>query len=372
LIVTYLISNINKALAFEWIAKHLPIDNLQVSFVLLNPGPSELETFLTNKNIQVTRLRFTGSRNLLVAFNQLFWHLRNTKTDIIHCHLFHATLLGLLAGWLAGVNKRIYTRHHSAYNWQYNRKGVWLDRLVNWLATDIVAISENVRNVLLNNEKVPAAKVALIHHGFDLDAFDHISKDRIENLKKKYNPPCRGPVIGVIARWIEWKGIQYIIPAFKKLLADHPNALLILANAKGPYKQEIEKLLAGLPEQSYITIPFENDLFALYQLFDVYVHAPIDPTIEAFGQTYVEALAAGIPSVFTMSGVAPEFIEHERNALMVDFEDENAIYNSVSRLLADKSLTARLVKNGKRDVQRFELGNMISKLEELYQRQVRR
>jgi peptidoglycan/LPS O-acetylase OafA/YrhL len=32
----------------------------------------------------------------------------------------------------------------------------------------------------------------------------------------------------------------------------------------------------------------------------------------------------------------------------------------------------RMVKNGKRDVQRFELGNMISKLEKLYECQVRR
>jgi glycosyltransferase involved in cell wall biosynthesis len=90
---------------------------------------------------------------------------------------------------------------------------------------------------------------------------------------------------------------------------------------------------------------------------------PLNPTIEAFGQTYVEALAAGIPSIFTMSGVAPEFVEHEKNAMVVDFKDQNGIYNSVSRLLADKDLSERMVKNGKRDVQRFELGNMISKLE---------
>jgi glycosyltransferase involved in cell wall biosynthesis len=169
--VTYLISNINKAIAFEWIAQHFPNHNLQLSFVLLNTGPSELESSLKKNNVRVTRIHFAGSRHLVKAFFKLYGLLRETKPDIIHCHLFHATLLGLVTGRLAGVKRCIYTRHHSTYNWQYNKKGVWLDRLLNWLATDIVAISENVRNVLLNNEKVPSAKVRLIQHGFDLNAF---------------------------------------------------------------------------------------------------------------------------------------------------------------------------------------------------------
>ena len=75
--------------------------------------------------------------------------------------------------------------------------------------------------------------------------------------------------------------------------------------------QAIQEAVKELPQNSYCVIPFEKDLFSLYQLFDVYVHTPINPTLEAFGQTYVEALAAGIPSVFTMSGVAPQFVLHE-------------------------------------------------------------
>jgi glycosyltransferase involved in cell wall biosynthesis len=212
--VSYLISNINKAIAFEWIAQHFPNHNLQLSFVLLNTGPSELESSLKKNNVRVTRIHFAGSRHLAKAFFKLYGFLRETKPDIIHCHLFHATLLGLVTGRLAGVKKRIYTRHHSTYNWQYNNKGVWLDRLVNWLATDIVAISENVKDVLLKRENVLPTKISLIHHGFDMDSFQRISLDRIENLKKKYNPHNRAPAIGVIARWLHLKGLQYIIPAF--------------------------------------------------------------------------------------------------------------------------------------------------------------
>jgi glycosyltransferase involved in cell wall biosynthesis len=159
-----------------------------------------------------------------------------------------------------------------------------------------------------------------------------------------------------------------VIPAFKKLLVDYPNALLILANAKrGDYAQEINTLLSELPRESYREIEFEYDLFALYRLFDVYVHVPIDPELEAFGQTYVEALAAGIPSVFTLSGVAPEFIEHERNALVVDFQNSEQIHQSICRLLDDKVLRTHLSTTGKSDVNaRFSFSKMIARLEDIY------
>jgi glycosyltransferase involved in cell wall biosynthesis len=142
----------------------------------------------------------------------------------------------------------------------------------------------------------------------------------------------------------------------------------LIANAKvGSYKTEVDALLARLPKGSFHEIEFENDLFSLYQLFDVYVHTPIDNELEAFGQTYVEALAAGIPSVFTLSGVANEFIEHERNALVVGYQNSDEILAGVTRLLEDEALRKRLAAQGRADVvERFSIENQIRKFEDLY------
>ena len=94
---------------------------------------------------------------------------------------------------------------------------------------------------------------------------------------------------------------------------------------------------------------------------------PIDENCEAFGQTYVEALASGIPSIFTLSGIANEFIINERNALVVPYKNSDAIYNSCIRLLNDKTLCNSLIENGKKDVtQKFQLEQMINSLEALY------
>jgi hypothetical protein len=60
------------------------------------------------------------------------------------------------------------TRHSSDFHHIYFPSAVKYDRFTNWLATDIVAISENVQNILLNWESVNPAKVHLIKHGIDL------------------------------------------------------------------------------------------------------------------------------------------------------------------------------------------------------------
>ena len=220
--------------------------------------------------------------------------------------------------------------------------------------------------MLVEKEKANPGKIALIHHGFDLEKFQNPDADKVQKLKERYGTVGKYPVIGVIARYTEWKGLQYVIPAFAQLLGSQPDAKLLLANANGDYKPQIQHLLQQLPPGSYTEIPFEEDLYSLYGLFDIFVHVPVNPEIEAFGQTYVEALAAGVPSVFTLSGVAAEFVEDGKNAFVVPFQDSNAILRAVVHLLASSELQETIRRNGLAIAQGFGLQKMMKELSNLY------
>jgi len=365
--VVYIISHIDKAIGFEWIAEKLDKTRFDLSFILLNDKPSYLAQHLREKKIPVKELRVGGKKRLPLVLWQVIKILRNEKADVIHTHMYIADIVGQLAGKIVGIKKRVYTRHSSNESRKYHNKNR-IDKLVNSLSTHIVAISENVKNILIKEEAVKPEKIRLIHHGFDLEKFDSVTPEEIKSLSLKYNPDSKKPVVGVVARYSHWKGIQYTIAAFKELLKDYPSALLLLANAKkGDYKNEITVLLSELPADSFYEIEFEHNLFALYPLFDVYVHIPIDPELEAFGQTYIEALAAGVPSVFTNSGVAREFIHNGKNAIVVDFQNSEQVYRSIKQLLEDAVLRETLTRNGKEDVKElFSLEKMIGSLETLY------
>ncbi len=364
--VTYILSNINKALAFEWVAQELDRQRFALSFVLLNPGDSVLETFLRGRGVDVLRIDYRGKKDLPAAIFRIARYLRRRETRVVHCHLFDACVAGLVAARLAGVKKRLYTRHYATFHQVYFPRAVYYDQFINAQATGIVAISGNVVGAL-RKEGADRRKLHLVHHGFRLEEFGRVAPERVAGLRGKYGLAGKGPVVGVISRYFELKGIQYVIPAFRQLLGRFPNAHLVLANATGDYTAAIRGLLGELPAGSYTEIRFEEDVAALYGLFDVFLHVPINEHLEAFGQTYVEALAAGVPSVFTLSGVAPEFIEDGRNALVVPFCDAEAICRATARLLDDAPLRQALAARGRADVQgRFSLRTMIQKLEELY------
>lgn len=365
--VTYIVSDIDKALAFEWIAEGLDRRKFDLRFVLLNIGDSALEHFLKNRGVPVKRVKLRAGKGLVFTFLGLWWELIRSRPHVVHTHLRHGSLLGIPAAKLAGIGRRIHTRHHSTYNHFHHPHAVKTDKWISRLSTHIVSISEVVSRTLIQREGADPSKIVKIHHGFDLDYFRRVDDERIGALREKYIPEMEGPVVGAISRYLELKGHVFIIEGFKKVLEKLPGSHLVLANAVGPYEKEVRRALACLPEGSYTEIGFEADVAALYRLFDVFVHVPIADHLEAFGQTYVEALACGVPSVFTLSGVAREFIRDGENALVVDYEDGPGIGAAIMRLMESAELREKLINRGREDVKVFGLEPFIARLETLYE-----
>lgn len=364
--IVYIVSDVAKSYGLEWTAEELR-KHYDLHFILLNPDATCFEDTLRAGGLPVTRIRYRGKRDVVPALIQTIRILRQLRPKGVHAHLLDAQLIGLTAARLCGIKMRIYTRHTSSYHHLYERKGVKFDRWSNRMATHIVSLSQATDRVLLVWEKVLLQKVIRIPHGFRLSHFRQVAPERIALLRKKWDMPAGQPVIGVIARHIEWKGIQYIIPAFLQFRAQHPEAVLVLANAHGPFHHPLRAMLAGLPPGAYRLLPFEEDVAALYQLFDLYVHVPIDETCEAFGQTYVEALAAGVPSVFTLSGIAADFVHPEAHAWVVPFQNSDSIAQALARLWGDQELRYRLCEQGRQAVEmHFSLDRMIVSLRSLY------
>lgn len=365
--VVYIISGIDKAVFFEHTAIRLRESGIDLSFILINGDKSTLATFLQSNGF---RVHFIEVGKLLFSWRQIITCtkiLRAEKPQVVHCHLSAANFIGLVSSFLTRVKIRIYTRH-AGKPLVPSLKESLLDHIQNCLATRIIAITQNVKELLLS-EGVPERKITIVHHGFDIERMMRPDTGEISRIRQQYNPRGQFPVVGVIARWMKWKGIQYIIPAFARLLQDHPDAKLCLFNASddADYSREISDMLRTLPPDSYqVVMVFEKNIYDLYHLFDIYVHVPVDPWCEAFGQTFVEALAAGVPSIFTLSGIAREFITDD-NAYIVDFQDSDQIYANMKAILSKQKDPAQLIMNGQQAVLKmFSLDKYISTLLSIY------
>jgi glycosyltransferase involved in cell wall biosynthesis len=334
----------------------------------LNEGPTDLEEFILRSGLIVHRIPYRGKKDFVFCFWKVYLILKKSRTDIVHAHLFEACLIGLPAAFLAGVKKRIHTRHNATYHIKYHPWAVKYDKLINKLSTHIIAISENVKNIMIKYENASAKKIQVIYHGFDFNYISNISTHRIENIKKKYGIPSNVIIIGVISRYIEWKGVQFIIPAIKKFMEYEPSSFLILANTEGPYEFYIRALLNTIPNDKYKEIKFEPDVFALFRCFDYFIHVPVDLESEAFGLVYIEAMASKIPTVITLSGVVSEFAEHKKNTYVVPYNDSEKIYHSLTELHNQSEQKDWMVNNAYVEVKRrFDICKLINYLERLYE-----
>jgi glycosyltransferase involved in cell wall biosynthesis len=361
------ISSINaRWMHLEWLAREIDRERFEVSFLLVSiaPQPPFLEGYLTELGIPFRTLPCKlRPGDILRTVREIWRHCRRERIEVVHTHIFFASLVGLLGARLAGVPVRVNTRHHASMN--HGKPFYWLDKLTNLLANRIVATSELLRRVL-EREKAPARKIRLIRLGIDLERFHQVAAEEVTALARKYNPAGKSPVVGVIARHIEAKGIQYVIPAFRRLLDQYPQAFLVLAYASGPYHGALQELLAQVPADRYLQIAFEENVAALYRIFDVFVHAPTGEEEESFGLTYVEALASGVPSIFTMAGIAPEFLVDRRNALIVAHRSSDQIHDALLTLLGDPALRDALSRAGRESAEIFDLKRMVRELEDLY------
>lgn len=365
--VCYIVSDINQSHQLHGLFDGVKQNGYDVSLIFIGSSKPNIAGLLQAKDFPVNFIPCAGKFDFPLVLKKIYSLLGEIKPDIVHTHFQTASLLGLTAAKMRGIKGRIYTRHHSTELHDYHPHAVFYDKYCNALAKKIIAISHNVEKVLVEREKVNPNRVTVIHHGFKLEEFN-IDAATVFQLKKEYNLSDNYPVIGIISRLVKGKGIQFIIPAFADILKKYPEAKLVLAGAKGDYAPKISELLEKhLMPENYVLIDFESRIFELYRTFDVFVHTPINLTFEAFGQIYIESLALEIPSVFTLSGIAAEFIVDRKNALVVKFCDSGMISEAIVDIIEDERLRKGIVAQGKIDIEKlFDIGKMIDSLDKVY------
>jgi glycosyltransferase involved in cell wall biosynthesis len=85
------------------------------------------------------------------------------------------------------------------------------------------------------------------------------------------------------------------------------------------------------------------------RMADVYAAADaiaVPSRQEAFGRVAAEALVAGTPVVATAVGGVPEVLRAEREALLVEPDDPEALAAALTRVLSDRALADGLVGRG--------------------------
>ena len=255
-------------------------------------------------------------------------------------HLVHAR--SRAPAWSAfWAARRTGTPFVTTYHGTYT-EDLPLKRLYNSVMAKgrpVIAVSEFIRQLVLERHRVPPDQVVTIPRGADVAVFcdDAVGHERTINLADQWGiADDPRPVIVLPGRLTRWKGQEVLVEA-AALLARRGGpdfvALIVGDGEDAAHVQRLEARIrgAGLEGRVWLTGGCA-DMPAAYKLASVVVSASTEP--EAFGRVAVEAQAMGRPVIATDHGGARETVVHGESGWLVPPKDAAALADALAHALA--------------------------------------
>jgi phosphatidylinositol alpha-1,6-mannosyltransferase len=192
-------------------------------------------------------------------------------------------------------------------------------------------------------------RVVQVPPGVDTTRFVPLPAIERASARTRFGLPVGAPLVLSVSRLVPRKGMDTLVGAASWLAASgrHPGLLVVIAGS-GRDRPRLERLArrTGAPVRFLGRVP-GGDLPALYGCADVFAlccrsrWAGLEQ--EGFGIVFLEAAAAGLPSVAGDSGGAAEAVLDGETGLVVARPDDTRLVGEcLDRLLSDPALAARM------------------------------
>ncbi|MGE3335788.1 MAG: glycosyltransferase family 4 protein [Rhodospirillaceae bacterium] len=203
----------------------------------------------------------------------------------------------------------------------------------------VIAVSNFVREHVMENYKVPLERIRVIHRGIDTASYDekNVTSTRLIQVAQKWRLQETGQVIMLPGRLTALKGHDVLIDALAELKRRRGGTLdvrcLMVGQGAPGFADRIMSHAATRRVDGHVQVIQDcNDMPAAYMVTDVAVVASTRP--EAFGRVIAEAQAMGRPVVACSHGPTAEIIEPGVTGWMFTASDPVSLADALERALS--------------------------------------
>jgi glycosyltransferase involved in cell wall biosynthesis len=345
----------------------LPRDRYSATVVTYEFNPSLPLFREISWPVEVLPLRQIYTPNAVCLGFRLARMLREREAGLVHCFFESSDLWGAPVARLCGLpvvssRRDMGIHRHRIHNLLY--------RLVSPLFSEVYAVSEEVRQWLIRQDRLPPDRVLTIPNGIDIASFRPAESPA--SLRNRTGLPPGAPLIVSVANLRRVKGQDVLLQAAVLLKETQPQPHFVLAGE--PLEVEFVAQLRRLAAHPKLTgrVHFMGPVKDVASLLAAARIFALPSRSEGMSTALLEAMAAGLPAVATAAGGNPEVVQDGETGWLVPPEDPKAMAARLDGLLAEPERAAAMGQRARALVQeRFSFDRTLSLLLESYDRVVK-
>lgn len=279
--------------------------------------------------------------------------LRTFETRVLVCFMFHANILGRIAGALARVPVILSSVRTESSG------GRWRDlamRLTDRLGDITTTNSEGVARSLVMRGVVPKGRIKVIPNALGREAFNPQSDANV--TRGALSVPASAFMWIAVGRMESAKDYPNLLRAFQVVAAKRLDAHLTIVG-DGPLRPALESLVHdGNLSERVTFLGIRKDVPDLLAAADAFV---LSSAWEGMPNALMEALAVGKPSVATIVGGTPELIREGETGFLVPPGDSKALAQAMVRMMEQSEFRRRSMSTEARKfmLDHFQLDDVV-------------
>ena len=349
---------------FMTLGRMLDTSRFELEFACLRRWGGFIDE-LTERGIPLSEYRISTFRSVTALAQQarLARHIVRRGIQIVHAYNFYGNVFAIPPARLVAPVVIASIRDCAPYLTSMQKR---VQRYACQFADCVLVNADAVKDWLIGEGYDPS-KIVVIRNGVDLTRFT-VEADE-GRIRRELGVPEGAPLVAVVSRLTEMKGLEQFLEAAAALKPRYPDARFLIVGETAPNNLAYLPKLQALAERLGVTdrvifAGIRSDVPALLSSVNVSVMPSLN---EALSNVLLESMAAGAPTVATRVGGTPEALVDGVSGLLVPPADSGALARAISRLLDDAPFAARLGHEARaRVADAFSVGRMVSATENLY------